>query len=583
MMRKMLTVFVFVLSAGLTAQKSVIDSINNLPFDTMINRAATIDALLLQNAKNAEKIKYLPGLADSYSNLALAYYYQGKYRLNVDYQLKAIKIYESLGNTEKAAGEYGGLGYSMKRRNMAKAQYYMLKGKSMAETSHHELPLLAIYDNYGVLKEMQNQPDSALYFYNKSLSLKEKRSDSVGIPYSLNNIAGIYVMENRFDEAGSLYRRALKIRELKKDEIGLSESHANMGNLYFARKDYRNAVTDYKKSLDIALKNKYIFGIQSMYKSLADSYEMLGNPSAAFSNFKKYAAYKDSILNKETNSKIAELEIQFETNKKEKLLLRRDAEVKKRNNLILAISVITFFIALTGFLFYRQQKLRHKQLEQQHDLKTAISQIETQNKLQHQRLEISRDLHDNIGAQLTFIISSMENIRYAFDLKDLRLERKLQSIGNFTRETIVELRDTIWAMNHSAISFEDLRARILNFIEKAREAQGHIYFRFSIAEDLGTVVLTSVQGMNIYRTIQEAVNNALKYANASEISIAIYGDEQIKIAIGDNGSGFDESEVALGSGILNMQKRMDDIGATLSIASKPGKGTEINIEFQQMN
>jgi signal transduction histidine kinase len=140
----------------------------------------------------------------------------------------------------------------------------------------------------------------------------------------------------------------------------------------------------------------------------------------------------------------------------------------------MAVSLLAIFIALIGYLIYRQQKLRNRQQEQEFQLKSAIAQIETQNQLQEQRLTISRDLHDNIGAQLTFIISSVDNIKYAFDIQNVKLDSKLQSISNFTKSTIVELRDTIWAMNSNEITFEDLRARIHNFLENAKTAKEDI-------------------------------------------------------------------------------------------------------------
>ena len=78
-----------------------------------------------------------------------------------------------------------------------------------------------------------------------------------------------------------------------------------------------------------------------------------------------------------------------------------------------------------------------------------MAQIESQNKLQEQRLSISRDLHDNIGAQLTFIISSLENTKFGIPNLETAVEKRLDKISDFTRNTIVELRDTIWAMNKS--------------------------------------------------------------------------------------------------------------------------------------
>lgn len=574
----------------LMAQHRTIDSINNIPYEIKVAKAAILDDVFLKNASDSKKTKYVLGEADSYSNLGLVYYYQGKYGQNVDFMLKAIKLYESVGAKDKQASEYANLGYSMKRRNMQKAQYYMQKGKLIAETGNLTLPLMAIYDNYGVLKEMQKQLDSALFFYNKSLSFKQKAKDSLGIPYSLNNIGGIYAMKNQFDLAEKMYSQSLQIRILRKDSIGMAENFTSLGDLYFVQKSYPTAIDFYKKSLELSLKHRYLFLIQSNYKSIADSYELLKNPIEAFANYKKHSQYKDSLLNKETNSKIAELEIQFDTNKKEKLLaenknqlLVKAAEVKERTVLLIGVSILTIFIGLVGFLIFRQQKLKNRQLKQEHELKNAISQIETQNKLHDQRLSISRDLHDNIGAQLTFIISSVDNIKYAFDITNSKLDHKLSSISNFTKETILELRDTIWAMNNSEISFEDLRARILNFIEKAKEVRESIQFTFSIDDNLNVLKLTSVQGMNIYRTIQESVNNALKYAEANDIIIDIVRQENnINITIRDDGSGFDMENVMLGNGISNMRKRISDIGGLFKIQSIPGKGTEINIVLDKI-
>ena len=77
------------------------------------------------------------------------------------------------------------------------------------------------------------------------------------------------------------------------------------------------------------------------------------------------------------------------------------------------------------------------------ELKTAFEKIESQNKLSEQRQSISRDLHDNIGSQLTLIISSIDNLKNIPKIDQTILSKKLSSISNFTRETITELRDTI--------------------------------------------------------------------------------------------------------------------------------------------
>lgn len=191
-------------------------------------------------------------------------------------------------------------------------------------------------------------------------------------------------------------------------------------------------------------------------------------------------------------------------------------------------------------------------------------------------------MHDNIGAQLTFIISSVDNIKHGFDIQNTKLSNKLSSISDFTKSTIVELRDTIWAMNNSAITFEDLKVRILNFIEKAKMAKEDIHFSFEIDEDLNELELSSIEGMNIYRTIQEAVNNAIKYADAENIAIRASADDtRISITIADNGAGFEIDQAGSGNGLHNMRKRIEGIGGIFTIKAAASEGTQISISLKR--
>ena len=561
--------------------KKNIDSINNIPFAKKLEKAKTLNNLFLLNVKNAKKINYLLGEAESYSNLSLIYYYQGKYENDLQYSLKAILIFERLKNFEKLASEFAELGYRMKNRNLQKALFYMQKAKMIAEKKKIQKPLLSIYNNYGVLKEMQNQLDSALYFYQKGLVIKENIKDSVGIPYSLNNIANVHLIRKDYKKANVLYDKALSIRTKLKDEVGITENFCYFGDLLLAQNKYSEAIIWYEKAVEKSLKFGYIDITQYSFEKISQCYENLNNKEKAFLNYKKFVQYKDSLLNKETNSKIAELEIEFETAKKEKQLLQNEVEIKNSKNRLIATFALTILISLIGFLIYRQQKLKNKQQNQEFELKTAISKIETQNKLQDQRLTISRDLHDNIGAQLTFIISSVDNIKYAFDIQNSKLDDKLQKISSFTKDTIVELRDTIWAMNNNAILFDELRSRILNFIEKAKFAKENIYFKFNIGENLNEIKLTSIVGMNIYRTIQEAVNNAIKYANSNNIEVDVLKkNNQIEISIKDNGTGFDLSKTDEGNGIRNMRKRIEEIGGNFQLTSETESGTKIIVQIK---
>jgi len=572
-------IYIFlILSYIVNAQsKKEIDSINTIPLQTKTSEPVLLEKTYLKNAESAKTLNYLLGEAESYSNLSLIYYYQGKFEKDIYYSLKAISIYELLHNNEKLAIEYGELGYRMKRRSLEKAILYMQKGKNISEKNNLEKPLLSIYNNYGYLKELQKEMDSALYYYKICLKIKEKRKDSIGIPYSLNNIATIYIQQNKFKVAQILLNKSLQLRIKQKDKTGIAENYFNLGDLNFSQKKYTEAISFYNKSLNIANKSNYLYLIKNCYLELSKSYEKNTNPIQALYHYKLYSKYKDSLSNQEMNNKIAELDIKFETSKKEKQIIKQQAEVKKRNLYLTGLSGLILLLGIIAYLVNRQQKLKNQQQAKEHQLKIAITQIETQNKLQEQRLSISRDLHDNIGAQLTFIISSIDNVKYAFDITNKKLDTKLSSISKFTKETIVELRDTIWAMNSNEITFEDLEGRIHNFIEKAKEAKQEITFSFKIDENLKSKKLSSVEGMNVYRTIQEAINNSLKYANAKNIQIeAIKSNDQTKITISDNGIGFNEAEIIQGNGLNNMKKRIEEIGGKIHISSSEN-GTTIEV------
>ncbi len=162
-----------------------------------------------------------------------------------------------------------------------------------------------------------------------------------------------------------------------------------------------------------------------------------------------------------------------------------------------------------------------------------------------------------------------------------KLDAKLHNISTFTRSTIYELRDTIWAMNKNEITFEDLQSRISNFVDKANLISEDISFEFKAEENTQKdLKLTSIEGMNIYRIIQEAVNNALKYAEASKIEVYInIIKNELNISILDNGKGFDLKTVELGNGINNMKKRAHDIHLEIQIESLPNDGTTIKLRM----
>lgn len=572
----------------LSAQsKSHIDSINNLYVQGLNIPQDSMVFLFRDNLKNATKINYKLGMADAHSQLSLVYNYQAKYDQSLENAMEAIKIYEKLGQLNRVADYYAEMGYRMKYRAPKQALYYMQKGKAIAEANNFENELKDIYNNYGVLKEINHELDSALFYFEQGLKIKQKLNDTIGIPYSWSNMAGVFGLMGNLEKAREYFNKSLQQRLEWTDSVGIAENYTQLGEVFLAENKPNLALPFFHKSLSISTKKKYRNLTQYNYKTLSDLFKKSNNADSALYYFEQYFFVRDSIHNKEIREKIAALNIEFETEKKEKEILQQRADLaekelklKQKNMLLYGSLGLALLLGLLGYLLFNQQKLKTAQLRKESELRTALAKIETQNKLQEQRLRISRDLHDNIGAQLTFIISSVDNLKYGFSEISGKLNAKLTGISNFTTQTIYELRDTIWAMNKNTITFEDLQARISNFIEHAGHFSEKTKFSFQIEESISeNHSFNSVEGMNIFRIIQEAVNNAVKYSGATTIDINIsQTNEAFHIEIKDNGKGFDFQHIVPGNGLNNMKKRSRDIGSKISFVSNPDQGTAVLLQ-----
>ena len=559
-----------------------IDSVNNLPYQSKIANTTKFLKIYQDNLAKAQKANYKIGIADSYSNLSLMYYFQGKYDLNTAYMLKATRLYQQLNLKDKQANSFAVYGYQLKLRDMNSAVMYMQKGMKLAESIKDEFSLSGIYDNYGVLKEMQNQLDSALFFYNKSLKIKEKLKDNPGIPYSANKIALVKLMQNKPNEAKTLLDYAYKIRNDIKDVYGIAEN-LNYYGFYFKQiNDDKQSISYFNQAIEWSKKHDFPYLTQDNYKELSSVYERNEDFRKALQAFKSHIEVKDSIFNSDVRNKQSELDIEYETEQKEKEILIQKAKLAEKNLWILGGFSLAIIAILLGFLLFSKQKQKTLQLQKENELKDALLKIETQNKLQEQRLRISRDLHDNIGSQLTFIISTIDNLKYGLKNQDEKIINKLTSLSGFTKETIAELRDTIWAMNKDEISFEDLKIRISNFIENAQIASSGIDFEFNCQDHFAPISLSSVEGINSYRIIQESINNALKHAKATKVSVEVLCQNQfIEIIIRDNGIGFDKAKTNLGNGLSNLKKRAKELNGEILVTSQLKEGTTVVLKFNK--
>jgi len=203
----------------------------------------------------------------------------------------------------------------------------------------------------------------------------------------------------------------------------------------------------------------------------------------------------------------------------------------------------------------------------------SASLIEGQEK---ERRKIARDLHDGLGQRLTALKFHIEGLKVPAKEK-----QRYEEIKKMLYETIVDIRRISFNLMPSVLSdFGIIPALKLLADQTTRSSNVNVIFENnSVIERLNKIV-----EINVYRIVQEALTNAIKYAEADEVKIIVEDmDSSISVTIADNGKGFNSQNVSAkakegsGNGIANIQERTSLINGEFSIETAPGKGTKIII------
>jgi len=218
---------------------------------------------------------------------------------------------------------------------------------------------------------------------------------------------------------------------------------------------------------------------------------------------------------------------------------------------------------------------------QKRKYKQRLAALELQQKIQLERERISRDLHDNVGTQLSLISKNIEDVLHP--LKNITEEeriRKVKSAGQRSSEVISTLRETIWALNKEQITLEEFADQLKTFTHKQLEHYDNINVAFNEHPGNCSVIVQPAEVLNLFRICQETIANTVKYAEATQLIITIAATEgKYCIIITDNGKGFNPALVNKNRhyGLQNIQHRAAEIGGAVEITSSPGAGTTTTI------
>ena len=235
---------------------------------------------------------------------------------------------------------------------------------------------------------------------------------------------------------------------------------------------------------------------------------------------------------------------------------------------IIAVALAAFFVLLAYLVTNRKNKLISEKKLMQTQFQQSL--LQTQLEIQEQTLKnISEEIHDNVGQVLSLAKLNL----FTFENTS---EPKLQDTKNLVSKAINDLRNLSRSMHGDIIAQLGLQQSIANelaIIKNTRQFITKLNFSGKAYK------LDQQKEMVLFRIVQEALNNSIKYSKAKNISVGLnYESTCFLLTITDDGTGFDTLNTT-GIGLKSMQNRSALIGAVFSLDSQPGTGTTISIEL----
>jgi signal transduction histidine kinase len=524
-------------------------------------------------------------------NIGNTYSLQGKYVMALDYYLQALKLcdkdsknnYFDLTNYSRALGNIAETYYMMGNHSQALhyAEYFFKINSEIYKNHIFAQVFYIMASVYLHRNELDKAEENALKSFECADGL-----NYIYQGFSTEALAKIYIRRGDYDKAMEYARESLYYA----DELGDPATHAKAYNVlsevYIAQKQYNQAEAVAAKAMEtnpVAIDTE-----PNLAYNIAMANIHLGNKEKADSFLRKYNEIISRNNDKNFSETLTSMEVQFETKKKEIYI----AALEKENRLyiwLVLIGIVTL-LALSGLLFYsyRDNVQKRKLAKQKREIaeqeceiaKQQIKQLEQDKQLIAIRsilkgendtcVRIARDLHDGLGGLLTAVKLNLNPC--SVDKSDVCFNNALEILDL----SVVELRRiAINLMPQSLVSY-GLKTAIEDFCNKIPI----VHFSY-IGENSR---LNSLLEINIYRCVLELINNAMKYASASNINVQLIVDNGLlSLSVHDDGIGFDPETHKSGSGLKNLRFRTAAFNGKMNIYSSPKKGTEVSIEIENIN
>lgn len=534
----------------------------------------------------AEKIYFQQNdqlnLANILFNKGIVQYSKSDYLGAESSLVKAYYIFKNSNEIEKYYGTLNQLGLvcnELKEYERAE-DYHKIALKLVKDNKlsgeHQET---VCYNNLGYLFLKQKKYNEAIKNFEAALIDKNVLKDDPELYSTLkDNLAYSRLQMNNFDDLPNLFFEALEVRKELNNYTIIVGSYIHLSEYYSKIKNKELAISYSSKALKIAELSKIPFNIilSSKQASIVDSI----NSSKHYEN---YIRISDSLQVAERNSKdrFARIELETDELKKKNLVL----EERNRDVLNFLFGTILF----VGFLYYmrvqrsKERELALKQAHQKANEEIYRLIISHQNQLEEgrdlEKKRLSKELHDGVLGRLFGLRLNLDGLN-SFDDEDAKQQRleylnELQIIEQDLREISHELsRENLVLINNFVA--------ILNRLVEEQAKVNTAKIKMIIADDIQWDKVSNIIKINLYRILQEALQNINKHAKAKNISIHFRTDKKgnLLFDIEDDGIGYDTTDKKKkGIGTKNIVERTQQCNGFIDIKSEVGVGSKIIITF----
>jgi len=490
--------------------------------------------------------------------------------------IKAIKIFKELEKYNDLVGCYSALGaiqYELKLYE--KALFYYEKGLEYSSKSNSENKI-SLNNNIGLVYLEKGDYKTAILFLKKDLTLNLKKENPDKYARVIDNIAYSKLLDKDTLGVKEAFFTSLQIRDSLKNKEDLLTSKIHLSKYYAYINDTIRAIS-------------YAMDVNTLAKEIKNSENYLTTLKMLSSLDKKkskhyletYISYSDSLQTLQRNYQNKFARISYDTDE-------YIEETKRLSQQKLWITSVAISIILILILFYflRLQKIKTKNLlletaQQQSNEQVYLLTLNQQSKLEEEKVKernrISEELHDGILGRLF-------GTRIGLGFVKVNVEEKNNEKYQLFLDELQNIEKEIRAVSHRlSDNFDDSEVNFKSIIKELilnKSAIGNLKYRSHFNENISWYRLDGMVKINLYRIIQEAIQNIIKHANAKNVDIKCYSNNNTLIlCIYDDGIGFDPDKKRNGIGLKNIKSRVNKLNGICEFSSTLYRGTAIKIQI----